>query len=54
MRYGRKLVFCAALVFPSHQGQVVMIIAANLVFLLFYIIYRPSKSVVTNKVIIAV
>ena len=26
----------------------------NLVFLLFYIIYRPSKSVVTNKVIIAV
>ena len=52
MRYGRKLLFAAALMLPSLQSQAVMLVAINLVFLIFYLIYRPAKSVTTNKIIL--
>ncbi len=54
MRYGRKYLICLALLFDNIQSQTTALLFINVVFILFYILYKPSNQPLTNYVCIAI
>jgi phosphoglycerol transferase MdoB-like AlkP superfamily enzyme len=52
IRYLRKLFFALALLLPSVQSQLVFLLSINLAFLIMLVVYRPSKTALTNYVCI--
>jgi len=47
-RYIRKLMLCLALVMPSFEAQVIIMMMVNFVFMAYYMCFTPSKSKLTN------
>ena len=54
MRYIRKLCLCFALVMPSFEAQLVIMLMTNIVFMTYCLCFTPSKSKLTNYVNIAI
>lgn len=54
LRYLRKLFVCVALLIPSVDAQCIILIMANLIFLLYTACYMPAKSQLTNAINITI
>jgi hypothetical protein len=52
MRYARKLIFCLGLLLTTVQTQGLVLLGSNILFLSFYICYRPAKAPLTNTICI--
>ena len=54
LRYLRRLFICLALIIPSVDAQCIIIIMANLIFLLYTACFMPAKSQLTNAINITI
>lgn len=48
VRFLRKFLFVIALLLPSMQSQLILLLSVNISFLIMLACYRPSKSPLTH------
>ena len=48
IRYLRKFFFVIALLLPSIQSQLVLLLSINISFFIMLLIYRPSKNAISH------